>query len=133
MLNLEHENIQSAMIYQKSLDIFQLSRRIASYITDDKDVMSMYRSGKKEDNYADNLVMNSFRLVPKVVEVEIQDTTVKKLKYAKRLRYFIERINQDCIRLEKSKISGKEFVRMLRKELRALRKMHASYIKSIVL
>lgn len=119
-------------IYQKSLDIFQLSRRVAAYITDDKSVISMYKSEEKTDNYADNLIMNSFQLVPKVVEVETEVSTDKKLKYAKRLRYFIDKIYQDCLNLERTRIHGEDFVRMLRKELISLRKIHKNYVNSIL-
>jgi len=132
MSPLYNSNITNLNIYRKSLDIFQLSRRVAAYITDDKDVLSMYRSGNKVDNYADNLVMNSFRLVPKVVEVETQTSTVTKLKYAKGLLYFIDRIYQDCIQLEASKINGIDFVRMLRKEIKSLKKIHIKYVNTII-
>ena len=125
-------NLNQVLIYRKSLDVFQMSRRVAAYVTDDKNVISMYRSGEKEDNYADNLVMNSFRLVPKVVEVETEVSSVKKLRYAQSLRYFIDRIYQDCLNLERTKIHGKDFVRMLRKELISLRKIHKSYVNSIL-
>lgn len=125
-------NLNQVLIYRKSLDVFQLSRRVAAYVTDDKSVISMYRSGEKEDNYADNLVMNSFRLVPKVVEVETEVSSVKKLRYAQSLRYFIDRIYQDCLNLERTKIHGKDFVRMLRKELISLKKIHKSYVNSIL-
>jgi hypothetical protein len=125
-------NINQLVIYKKSLDIFKLSREVASYITDDKDMISMYRSGNKTDNYADNLVMNAFRLVPKIVEVETQHSKSIKLKLAKSLRYFIDRIYQDCLQLEHSKIQGKDFVQLLRKELKNLRKVHKLYIKSLV-
>ena len=89
MFNKQKPNINQLVIYRKSLDVFKLSRRVAAYITDDKDVISMYKSGSLSDNYADNLVMNAYRLVPKIVEAETQDNRSLKLKYAKALRYFI--------------------------------------------
>jgi len=128
----QSQNLNELNIYQKSLDIFKLSRHVASYLTDDKDVISMYRSGEKSDNYADNLVMNAFRLVPKIVETETQDNPSLKLKYAKALRYFIDRIYQDCKSLESTKIQGKDFVIMLRKELKVLRKIHKRYVNSLL-
>ena len=131
-MNSQESYLNQLSIYKKSLDIFKLSRRIAAYITDDKDVVSMYRSGSIADNYADNLVMNAFRLVPKIAETEIQQTSVSKLKYAKSLRYFIDRIYEDCLNLEKTKIQGIDFVRMLRKELKTLRKIHKNYVNSIL-
>lgn len=131
-MNPSENSLDNSLIYRKSLDIFQLSRRVAAYITDDKTVVSMYRSGDIKDNYADNLVMNSFRLVPKVVEIETQESTVNKLKYAQSLRYFIDRIYQDCLNLEKTRIPGKDFVRMLRKELISLKRIHKNYVNSIL-
>jgi len=112
----QSQNLNQLSLYQKSLEIFKLSRDVASYVTDDKGILSMYRSGSKSDNYADNLVMNAFRLVPKIVETETQENPSLKLKYAKSLRYFIDRIYQDCKRLESTKIQGKDFVIMLREE-----------------
>ena len=131
VMNLSEQGLNQLVIYRKSLDIFNLSRRIANYITDDKDLISMYRSGTKTDNYADNLVMNAFRLVPKVVETETQSNPGIKLKYAQSLRYFIDRLYQDCLKLESTKIQGIDFVRMLRKELIILKKIHRRYVKSL--
>lgn len=127
-----NQNLDQLIIYKKSLDIFKLSRRIASYITDDKDVVSMYRSGSKSDNYADNLVMNAFRLVPKIVETECQENSSLKLKYAKSLRYYIDLIYKNCLQLENTKIQGKDFVKMLRNELKSFRKIHQRYVNSLL-
>ncbi|MDX1830292.1 MAG: hypothetical protein R3342_12185 [Lutibacter sp.] len=126
------QDLGKLVLYQKSLAIFELARRVASYITDDKDMIFMYRSGSKTDNYADNLVMNAYRLVPKIAEVETQNSKSSKLKLAKSLRYFIDRIYQDCVTLENTKIQGKDFVQLLRDELKHLRKIHKNYVKSLL-
>lgn len=132
MFNSEEQHLNQLVIYQKSLDIFKLARRIASYITNDKAMLSMYLSVNKIDKYADNLVMNAFGLVPKIVETECQENPYLKLKYAKSLRYFIDGLYQNCLQLENTKIQGKDFVRLLRKELRHLRKIHKHYVKSLL-
>ena len=132
MFSSPQHNLSQLYIYQKAIDIFKLSRQVAAYITDDKDVISMYRSGKKADNYADNLVMNAFRLVPKIAETEEQENPGTKLKYAKSLRYFIDRLYQDCLKLESAKINGRDFVRMLRRELKHFKKAHKLYVNSLL-
>ena len=132
MYNSSEENINQLVIYKKSIDIFKLSRDVASYVTDDKDMISMYRSGNKSDNYADNLVMNAYRLVPKIVEVETENSKNIKLKLAKSLRYFIDRIYHDCIKLENTRIQGKDFVQLLRKELKHLQAIHKNYVNSLL-
>lgn len=132
MFNPEEQNINQLVIYQKSLYIFKLARRIASYITNDKDILSMYMSDKRSYRYADNLLMNALGLVPKIVETECQENPGLKLKYAQSLRYFIDGLYQNCLQLESTKIQGKDFVRLLRKELRHLRKIHKNYVKSLL-
>jgi hypothetical protein len=132
MKNYQEHRLSHLNLYKKSLEIFKLSRQIASYVTNDKTILSMCSSVKNYDLYADSLVMNSLGLVPKIAETETQENPVLKLKYAKSLRYFIDCLYEDCLNLESSKISGKDFVRMLRKELILLKRMHRSYVKSLL-
>lgn len=132
MVNPEAQHLNQLVIYQKSLVIFKLARHIASYISNDKSVMAMYLSMNKIDKYADNLVMNALRLVPKIVETECQENPYLKLKYAKSLRYFIDGLYQNCLQLESTKIQGKDFVKLLRKELKKLRQIHKNYVKSLL-
>lgn len=132
MKNHSEQTLNNLKIYQKSLDVFKLSRRIASYITNDKSMLSLYNSVERSDRYVDSLVMNSLGLVPKIVETESEENPRLKLKYAKSLHYFIDIIYQDCLKLENTRIQGKDFVRMLRKELILLRRMHKRYVKSLL-
>jgi len=133
MKTYQNKALNHLSIYQKSLDVFNLSRRVASYITNDKSMLSMYSSIEKSDVYADSLVMNSLGLVPKVMETETEENPRLKLKYAKSLRFFIDVLYQDCVKLERTKINGKDFVRMLRKELIVLKRMHRRYVKSLLI
>ena len=133
MKTYQNKALNHLSIYQKSLDVFNLSRRVASYITNDKSMLSMYSSIEKSDVYADSLVMNSLGLVPKVMETETEENPRLKLKYAKSLRFFIDVLYQDCVKLERTKINGKDFVRMLRKELILLKRMHRRYVKSLLI
>jgi DNA-binding XRE family transcriptional regulator len=125
-------DLKQLVIYQKSLDIFKLSRRIASYITYDKDMLSMYKSNNKADRYADSLVMDALGLVPRIVETENQVNPSLKLKYAKSLRLSIDRLYSNSIKLEKTKVQGKEFIMLLRKELKNFKKLHKLYVNSLL-
>lgn len=127
----EH-NLNELIIYQKSLYIFKLARHIASYITDNKSMLTMYASSSETDKYADNLVMNALGLVPKIVEAENQKNPQLKLKYAKSLRKFIDGIYHNCVKLEHSKINGSDFVKLLRIELKNMRKIHKLYVRSLL-
>ncbi len=132
MLKPHQNNLNQLVIYRKSMDIFKLSRHIASYISYDKDILSMHKSLKKADKYASNLVMDALGLVPKIAETENQKNPKLKLKYAKSLRYFIDQLYDDCKQLEHTIIQGKDFLKLLRKELKKLREIHKHYVNSIL-
>jgi len=132
MQNNKGHNLNQSTIYQKSLDIFRLTRSIAAYVTNDKSINKMYLSNSAPDKYAHILVMDSLGLVPKIAETEIQENPKLKLKYAKSLQYFIDSLYSNCVKLENTKIQGKDFVRLLRKELILLKRMHKRYVKSLL-
>ena len=132
MTQLPNTNIKDLIIYQKSLDIFKLSRYIASYITYDKDILSMYTSKKHLDKYADKLVIDALGLVPKIVETENETNQIQKLKYAKSLRFFIDRLYVNTKHLETTKSNGSDFLKLLRVELKKLRIIHKQYVYSLI-
>lgn len=53
------------------------------------------------------------------------------LKYAKSIRHFIDQLYYDCKQLEHTKIQGKDFLKLLRKELKKLRVIHKHYENSV--
>ena len=132
MLKSHQNNLNQLVIYQKSIDIFKLSRHIASYISYDKDILTMHKSLKKSDHYASNLVMDALGLVPKIVETENQKNPKLKLKYAKSLHLLIDRLNKNCSRLEHTKTNGIDFLKLLRKELKKLQYIHKNYVNSML-
>ncbi|MGJ5641621.1 hypothetical protein [Formosa sp. S-31] len=132
MTHSSNTNIKDLIIYQKSLDIFKLSRHIASYITYDKDILTMHRSSSRIDRYADRLVMDALGLVPKIVETENETNHSKKLKYAKSIRFFIDRLYHSTRLLEHNKSNSSDFVRLLRMEIKKLRIIHRHYVESLI-
>ncbi|WP_038527653.1 hypothetical protein [Formosa agariphila] len=132
MSHASNSKINDLIIYQKSLYVFKLSRHIASYITNDKDMMSMHRSGNYIDKFADKLVIDALGLVPKIVETENETNQILKIRYAKSLRFFIDRLYYNSKHLEMSKTNSTDFIKLLRIELKKLRIIHKQYVRSLI-
>ncbi|MHA7943289.1 hypothetical protein ACJOV8_009475 [Formosa sp. 3Alg 14/1] len=132
MTHSSNTNIKNLIIYQKSLDVFKLSRHIASYITYDKDILSMHNSKHYVDKYADKLVIDALGLVPKIVETENETDQIKKVKRAKSLRFFIDRLYYNTRHLETTRTNGSDFIKLLRIELKKLRIIHKQYVRSLI-
>ena len=125
-------NLNQLVIYRKAIDIFKLSRQVVSYISYDKDVLALHKSKCQIDQYANNIVMDALGLAPKIAETESQKNPSTKLKYAKSLGLFIDRIYHNSKMLENTKTQGKDFLKLLRKELIHLRELHMHYVNSIL-
>ncbi|WP_159021359.1 hypothetical protein [Formosa sp. L2A11] len=125
-------NIKDLTIYQKSLEIFKLSRHIASYVTHDKDIIAMHTSKNHLDKYADKLVIDALELVPKIIETENETNHIQKLKHAKSLRFFIDRLYTNTKYLDTNKTNSSDFIKLLRIELKKLRIIHRLYVKSLI-
>lgn len=131
-MSTHQSHLNQLVIYQKSLDVFKLSRRLAAYITYDKNILDMQRSEKNEYRYASHIVLDALGLAPKIAEAEMEKNPSIKLKYAKSLSKFIDRIYSNSLKLEKTKAQGKDFVKLLRKELIQLRELHMHYVNSLL-
>ena len=131
-MNAHQSPLNQVVIYQKSLEVFKLSRHIANYITFNKNILDLHRSSKKEERYMGKIILDSIGLVPKIARTELEPNPRKKLKYARSLSVFIDRIYCNSKRLEASKIPGKDFVKLLRRELIQLREMHMHYVNSLL-
>ncbi len=116
-------------MYKKSISLFQLARKIADYISDNKSVLEMYTSEKKVDKHADALVMYTMNLPNQIAALESVPGNQRANKY-KSLYNFEERIKKTCNLLIETKIAGHEFVVLLKKELLQFQKLSRSYNKA---
>jgi len=131
-MSTHQSHLNQLVIYQKSLDIFKLSRLIADYISYDKNILDLQKSKRKEYRYASHIVLDALGLAPKIAETELEKNPSVKLKYAKSLSKFIDRIYSNSVKLEKTRTQGKDFIKLLRKELIQLRELHMHYVNSLI-
>lgn len=117
-------------MYKKSISLFQLARKIAGYISDDKSAIQMYTSEKKVDKHADALVMYTMSLPNQIAAIESVPKGVQRRNKYKSLYNFEERIKKTCNLLIETKIAGHEFVVLLKEELLQFQKLSRSYNKA---
>lgn len=117
-------------MYRKSISLFQLARKVANYISDNKSVLEIYASEKGVDKHADALVMYTMNLPNHIAAIESVSNGAQRIKNYKVLRDFEERIKKTCNLLIETKIAGYEFVVLLKEELLQFQKLSRSYFKA---
>jgi len=113
-------------IYTKSLEIFSLARTISIYLVSD---LSSLRNGTEDPNiyFSGDIVQQSVSLGPQILKAESHPFSEEKHKYAASVMRLSNLIYKNCERLEKANSNGRDFLPLLRKELKKFRKLQHAW------
>lgn len=114
-------------IYQKAIDISHLSHNISIYLRDD--LSHLDSDGKENKNiyFSGDIVQQSVSLAPEIIRAELETYSHKKHKHLSTLKTLTNRLYKNCSRLEKSSSNGKDYILVLRKELKSFKKLQRSW------
>lgn len=118
-------------LYQKALEIFRLSRSISHYFVDD--LCHLQANGKEDPNiyFSGDIVQQSISLGPEILKAESQTFSEEKHKYAASVNRLTNMLYKNCERLERSHSNGKDFMPILRKELKLFRKLQRTWMLTL--
>lgn len=124
-------NLHYSPLYQKALEIFRLSRNISHYFVDD---LGYLQSNGKEDPhiyFSGDIVQQSNSLAPEILKAESQTYSEDKHRHAASVNRLTNRLYKNCERLEKSASNGKDFLPILRRELKVFRKLQRTWMLTL--
>jgi len=118
-------------IYKKAIDIIMLSRSISTYLNHD---LSYLNADGTEDNdiyFSGDIVQQSTHLAPEIINAERERFSDKKYKHLESLDLLTNKLYSNCKRLERSNSNGKDYLPILRYELRKFRKLQRSWMMTL--
>ena len=118
-------------IYKKAVDIIILSRSISTYISQD---LSYLNSDGLEDShiyFTGDIIQQSTNLAPEIINAERERYSDKKHKHLESLDLLTRRLYKNCKRLEHSNSNGKDYLPILRGELRKFRKLQRNWMMTL--
>lgn len=121
---MPYKNLSLIPIYRKSLELLHMSREIASYVSHNKDLMKLYQSNSLRDNIADSLLTDSILIPQQIAAAEQSESYAVRMRSATFINIIIKNINSYCIGLEKDGVKEKEYLNLLRKEVKSFRRMY---------
>lgn len=121
---------QSAM-YKKAIDIFAISRNISNYLV--HDLASLHTNGRENTHiyFSGDIVQQSVSLAPEILKAESQPFSEEKHKYAASVVRLTNLLYKNCERLEHINSNGKDFLPILRNELKKFRKLQRSWMLTL--
>jgi len=115
--------IPHSPIYKKALEIFTLSKNISQFLV--YDLSGLDEEGKEHPDiyFTGDIVQKSISLFPEIINAEQKTFSEEKQKHVKSVERLTKLLYKNCERLEHSVPNGKEFISLLRKEIRRFKKM----------
>ncbi len=125
------KNLNYSPLYEKALDIFKISRSISHYFVDD--LAYLQPNGQEDPHiyFSGDIVQQSNSLAPEILKAEQQTFTEDKHRYAASVNRLTNQLYQNCERLERSHSNGKDFLRILRKELKVFRRLQRTWMLTL--
>jgi len=110
-------------VYRKAIEILTISKNISSYIS--QDLSGLSKSGKEDENiyFTGDIIQQSISLFPNIIKAESELFSEEKQRYAASVTRLTNMLYRNCERLELSNSNGREFLRILRYELKKFRKL----------
>lgn len=129
---MPHKNLNTVPIYRKALDLCLMSREIASFVTYNKDLLHLYQSNSLRDIMADALLTDAILIPQQIARAETSESRSVRLKSASFINIMTRNILSYLNGLEKDGVREKEYLNLLRQEIRSFRKSFKQWRKSIV-
>ncbi|MCL6294567.1 hypothetical protein [Jejuia spongiicola] len=131
MLSNTPQNLSELPVYKKALEIFALSQNISTYLNYDLSVLK--NDGSEDINiyFSGDIVQQSVSLVPEIVNVELERYSDRRHKHIASLKRITNMLYKNSYRLERSNSNGKDFLPILRKELKKFKKIQRNWLLTL--
>ncbi len=118
-------------LYKKALEIFTLSRSISNYLN--HDLAPLRNDGDENPHiyFTGDIIRQSDSLAPEIIKAENHTFQDDRLKHANSILTITNRLYKNCERLEKAESNGKDFLIILRKELKKFKRLQYHWMMSL--
>jgi len=118
-------------IYKKAQDIFMLSRDISSYLVEDLTAIEIDGSEDPHVYFSGDIVQQSVCLAPEILKAESEFFSEDKQKRAATISRLTHLLNRNCDRLEHANSNGKEFIQLLRQEVKKFKSLQRVWMLTL--
>lgn len=110
-------------IHKKAIEIFRLSSQISNYLV--PDLARLQSDGIEDPNiyFTGDIIQQSNSLVPEIVQAESKTFSEERQQHILSISHLTNVLDKNCERLERINSNGKEFLPILRNELKKFRKL----------
>ena len=131
MLSKTPSNLSELPIYKKAIEIFTLSQSISMYLN--HDLNNLKSDGSEDSNiyFSGDIVQQSVSLAPEIVNAQLESCSHRKHKHIASLKRLANLLYKNSYRLENTNSNGKDFLPILRSELKKFKQLQRSWMLTL--
>ncbi len=131
MLPNNPSNLYYLPIYQKAMEIMTLSRSISTYLN--QDLSALLHDGSENNHiyFSGDIVQQSVSLAPEIVKAEQERYSDKKYIHIASVKRLTALLNKNIRRLEQCNSNGKDYLPLLRSELKKFKKLQHTWMLTL--
>lgn len=127
---MEGSSLNSHKIYHKSLALRELSEAIAGYFSYNRDFFSRRRHGSFRDDISKSLVTDATLITQEIQYVVSSKSNSVRMRSLSFIQIMTQNILAYCNGLEKDGVKEKEYLNLLRKEIKTFRSSFKKWRRS---
>ncbi len=128
---MSYKNLRSVPVYRKSMELCSMSREIASFVSSNKDLVTLYKSNSLRDHIADSLLADSILIPQQIARAESSQSYSVRMKSISFINIMIRNMISYCNGLENDGLKEREYIELMRKEVRSFRRSFKKWRKSL--
>ncbi len=124
-------NLHGSPIYKKALEIFHLSRSISHYMA--TDLSPLQGNGNEDPNiyFTGDIIQQSVSLAPEILKAESKTFSEEKYKHTISINRLTNGLYKNCERLERVNSNGKDFLYLLRNEIKKFKDLQKNWMLTL--
>lgn len=119
---MKSNSLHSLPVYRKSLVLRDLSDALAAYLSYNKDLFSLRQSSSFRDNLSDSLLTDATLITKEIEQAATSNSYSVRMKSLSFINIMTRNILAYCNGLERDGVKEKEYLNLLRKEIKSFRK-----------
>ena len=131
MLSPIPSHLPELPIYKKAMEIIILSRSISTYLNQDLCYINNDGSEDPHIYVSGDIVQQSSSIAPEIIKAEQERYSDKKHKHMASVRALTNRLYQSCKRLERCNSNGKDYIPLLRRELKTFKRLQHTWMLTL--
>ena len=129
---MERGALNSLVIYRKSLALRDLSEAVAAYFSYNKEIRSIRKVESFRSDLTKSMLTDAMLITKEIEQVALSNSYSVRMKSLTFINIMTRNILAYCNGLERDGVKEKEYLNLLRKEIRLFRSSFKKWRKSIL-